>query len=278
MGHAPSVPRGWAPDEVCEPEELAAGARIAREGGALFSMRERLAIHGFNHVLAFGGVLTGFSEVAALTLHMSWAEDPFGDARRATTAERRLQCMASYEAGRAARLAATLVWEDDFPMRSPEVRRTLVAGIRALPAQAGDTRELGEVHWSDGGNNDLIGYARSFRTDSGSVALTLEVGDSALAVARRADGKVDATWEGTIHYPLQDVGFFVPLPFQRRLLRVSETAFCGMSADGAMNPYALRVHWVLDEDDPRLAPENIDTPDRTLFEHVLRVALLALGG
>jgi hypothetical protein len=277
MGTDPAVPRGWRPGEVCDPGELAVGARIAREGGALFSMRERLAIHGFNHVLASGGVLTGFWEVAALTLHMSWAEDPFGDATRATTAERRLQCRASYPDGKDARLAQPLVWQDDFPMRSPEVRRTLVAGIRALPAQAGATRELGTVHWSDGGNDDFAGYARALKTDAFSVAVTLEVGDSRLSVTRRADGKVGAAWEGTIHYPGVDVAFVQPLPLQRRFLRVSETAFCGMSADGAMNPYALRIHWVLDEDDPRLAPENVDTPDRTLFEHVVGATVLALG-
>lgn len=277
MGKPPHQPPGWRADEVCDPDDLADGARVAKEGGALYSARERLGIHGFNHVLALGGVVTGFSEVAAETVWMSWAEDPLGDATRASTATRRLQCRGSYADGAGAPRAAAKLWESDFPMRSPAVRTLLAEGVRRLPKTPGAKISLGEVHWSTGGNDDFAGYERSLRKDSLSVALALEVGDSRLSVTRREDGRVDAAWDGTIHYPGVDVAFNAPLPFQRRILRVSETAFCGMQVDGAMNPYDLHITWVLDEGDDRLSARGVTTPERTLFEQVVLGAALTLG-
>lgn len=277
MGKPPHLPSGWRANEVCDPDDLAAGARVAKDGGALYSMRERLGVHGFNHILALGGVVTGFSEVAAETVWMSWAEDPLGDATRASTATRRLQCRGSYADGAGAPRAAARVWESDFPMRSPAVRKLVASGVRRLPTTSGAEVQLGPVHWSTGGNDDFVGYEQALRHDSLSVALALEVGDSRLSLRRREDGRVDAAWDGTIHYPGVDVAFNAPLPFQRRLLRVSETAFCGMQVDGAMNPYDLHITWVLDEGDERLSASGVGVPERTLFEQLVLGAALTLG-
>lgn len=229
-----------APDD-CATNDIAAGARVAREGGQLFSARERLGVHGFNHLLALGGLVVGLPEVAAETAWMSWAPNPLPG--RADTASRRRQCRASHT-GVSAALAEPITWEDDTPMRSERVRGALAKGIARLGDKPGATRDLGEVHFVSGADN-ITAYRGAFLEDSLRVALALEVGDSRLSVTRRADGGVDAEWNGTIHYPGTDIAFSATIPtlWGPRVLRVSETVFCGMQVDGAMNPYALTYRW-----------------------------------
>ncbi|HNC99117.1 MAG TPA: hypothetical protein PKW90_23485, partial [Myxococcota bacterium] len=136
-------------------------------------------------------------------------------------------------------------WNRDLPMRSEKVRQHIASGLPKLRVAPGSTLELGEIHWSTGGNNGLDGYAAAFERDSIRVALALEVPDSHLSLLRLPDGGVEATWEGTILYPGLDIGFNLVIPtlWGPANLRVSETIFCGMQMDGAMNPYLLRYHW-----------------------------------
>ena len=110
--------------------------------------------------------------------------------------------------------------------------------------------------------------------DSLRVALALEVGDSAVAATRRADGSVDAAWTGTIHYPGWDVAFAAPLPSLSgpKILRVSEAVFCGMQVDGAMAPYALTFRWTLPAADPRLRAPLSEQAEQGWFEALLGLA------
>ena len=274
LGSAPATVPGVPVAQACPAADLADGKRVAREGGALYTLRERAGVHGFNHVLAAGGVLAGFPEVAYETVLMSWKPDPLGDATVRTQATRKKQCEASYARGKDAGLAAREVWESDLPMRSARVRQLVADGMAKLGKAPGSTLEVGRPHWSSGGTNDLGAYSGALLRDSFRVAIALEVGDSRLTLTRRADGGADAAWDGTIHYPAEDIAFAAPLPAlggarlhpDTRILRVSETIFCGMSADGAMNPFALRYVWTLAADDPRLGAEARDESDRTPLE------------
>jgi hypothetical protein len=76
-----------------------------------------------------------------------------------------------------------------------------------------------------------------------------------------------------------DIAFNAPIPVlggarlhpDVRILRVSETIFCGMSADGAMNPFALRYAWTLTPDDPRLSATGRTESERTPLEMLARL-------
>lgn len=249
LGKSPHVPPGLRNDQVCDQADLAEGWRIAEEGGPLFSTRERVGIHGFNHLLALGGFLVGLPEVALETVWMSWAPDPTGDATALGFGQRRHQCNAGTgDSSNDAILGSPEIWNSDLPMRSRKVQKRIAAGLEKLGKAPGSVLDLGEIHWSTGGSNGFDGYASAFEQDSIRVALALEVPDSHLSLLRLADGGVEATWEGTILYPGMDIGFNLVIPtlWGSKNLRVSETIFCGMQMDGAMNPYLLRYRWRLE--------------------------------
>lgn len=254
LGKGPHVPPGFTRDQVCDPADIAQGWQLAGKGGPLFSTRERIGIHGFNHMLALGGLLVGLPEVAAETLWMSWAPDPRGDTTALGFAERRHQCNAGTgDPNNDAHLSSLQIWRSDLPMRSPKLRKFVADGRKRLGTAPGSTLNLGEIHWSTGGPNGLDGYASAFEQDSLRVALALEVPDSRVGLRRQEDGRIEATWEGTILYPGLDIGFNLGIPtlWGPKNLRVSETIFCGMQMDGAMNPYPLRYVWLL-EDEPAI--------------------------
>lgn len=239
--------------EYCDADELDRGRRAAVEGGHLYSLRERAGVHGFNLLLASGGALAGFPDVARETAAMSWkwASTPAG-----ATGEQRLdQCRASRSEHPV--LGAPMTVNSDFPMRSAKVRQMLAAGLAHLGSTPGDDVELGPLTLTGGGTND-VGYLRVLRQDSAAVALALEVPDGHLDLGRAEGGRLLARWRGTIHYPVGDVAFTARIPtiFGTRTLRVSEAVFCGMQVDGAMTPYRLTVQWALSPDDPRLGPER----------------------
>ncbi|MGC4118744.1 MAG: hypothetical protein QM765_30130 [Myxococcales bacterium] len=255
---------GVAPSADCDRTEVERGSATARSGGPLFTARERLGVHGFNHLLALGGLVVGLPEVAWETAAMSWSPNPLPDA--ASAEQRRSQCSASHglASARKASLAPSREAGSDFAMRSPEIRRTL----RALLSTNPGTPQASAVHFL------RQGYGGVVRRDSLRVALALEVGDSALAAIRRNDGRIEAAWTGTIHYPGGDVAFSVELPtaLGPRVLRVSEAVFCGMQVDGAMAPYPLTFRWTLAPDDPRLAQPEVDRPDRGWLEALVAMA------
>jgi hypothetical protein len=265
---------GARPSADCEPEEVARGAAVARDGGSLYTARERLGVHGFNLLLAAGGWLVGLDEVAWETAALSVLPNPLP--ADATTEQRRAQCRASYSAAatRAASLAEPLTRRSDFPMRSARVRSAVADGAARLGPEPGSELDLGELHFVSGSTN-VDAYSGALVGDSLRVALALEVGDSRLALRRRPDKAIEVTWTGTIHYPDADIAFAVPLPLPwgPPVLRVSEAVFCGMHVDGAMNPYPLTYTWTLSPSDPRIGADR-DRPERGPFE----AALLAVAG
>lgn len=240
---------------ACDPDDLAAGRAVAKNGGPLFSPRERLAVHGFNVLMALGGYATGLPEVAHETLWLSLVRDPSaadGGTVALSARARRKQCLAS--SGKATALAPDVHWDSDFFLRSGVVRTAVAGALPRLGRKAGSTVQTRGLHWVKSGN-----YLWSLTNDSARVALALEVADSKVELERRADGRVVVRWVGTIHYPPTDTNLIdVPLPTLRgpTRLRLSETIFCGMHIDGAMNPYRMVWETTIDEDDPRLASDN----------------------
>lgn len=247
----------------CTLPDLERGRVLAREGGPLFTPREQLGIHGFNHLLAFGGLLAGFPEVAYETAKMSWVADPVeGGATQAKARDRVRQC------SERAALGELVVLDSEMPMRSSAVRQLLAKAVGRLPERAGAERELGEVHFAGSTGRNNSAYLHALRTASLRAALALEVNDSRLRITRREDGRVDAAWAGTIVYPPGHFAFeaLIPTLAGPRTLRVSETLFCGMQIDGVMNPYPLELRWVLDPEDPRLRAPLVDESERFWLE------------
>jgi hypothetical protein len=237
---------GSTPPKDCRAADLAEGRRVARAGGPLYTPRERLGVHGFNHLLALGGFAAFLPEVAWETLWMSWAPDPFaeeGGAPRAPLAARRAQCSAS-KGTPGHRLAPARQADGDVAARSPKVRRMVADGLPRLGRAPGSTVALGPVHFIGKGSN-LEAYAHAFVHDSLRAALALEVDNSRISLHRQTQG-VEARWTGTVHYPGDDRSFEFPFPSVTGppfMLRVSEAIFCGMQVDGAMNPYVLVYTW-----------------------------------
>ena len=259
---------------VCHGDDFERGVQVAKSGGPLYSLRERLGVHGFNHLMAMGGVLAGLPEVARETVWMSWTPDPFPDgATRATTAQRRRQCSSTGPKD-GVPLGSTRVWWSDFPMRSGRARRGLASAMPRLSSQAGGSVSAGSLHFiGKGANNEA--YLYTVLEDSVRVGLALEVSDSRLRLERTDDGDAEASWTGTIHYPGTHTAFVLPVPtlFGPEVM-VSEAVFCGMQIDGAMNPYGLNVRWALDPEDARLSKEGRAETERGWIEWgVNRVAV-----
>jgi hypothetical protein len=262
---------------VCNVDDFARGVQVAKSGGPLYSLRERLGVHGFNHVMALGGLLVGLPEVARETVWMSWTPDPFPDgATHATTTQRRRQCSSTGPKD-GVRLGTTRVWRSDFPMRSGRARRALAAAMPRLPSQAGRSVSAGSLHFiGRGANNEA--YLKTVLEDSVRVGLALEVSDSLLRLKRTDDGDAEASWTGTIHYPGTHTAFVLPVPtlFGPDVM-VSEAVFCGMQIDGAMNPYGLDVRWELEPEDDRLSKEGRMETERGWIEWgVHRVATVSM--
>ena len=230
----------------CDAAAVARGVSIAKANGPLFSARERLGVHGFNHLLALGGIAVFLPEVAGETVAMSWVANPLPSG--ATLAQRRQQCRV--DQGNGGFVAAPVAVDSALLMRSAQVRRAIAVALPKLGSDAGSKLDMGEIHFVHG-SNDNEAYGRAFLEDSLRVALALEVGDSRIVLHRRADGDVDGVWTGTIQYPGIDIAFMFPWPtiWGWRQVRVSETVFCGMQAEGAMNPFVLTYNWTFSPSD-----------------------------
>lgn len=235
--------QGRTPSADCDAEDVARGRAIARDGSPLLTTRERLAVHGFNHLLALGGLVALLPEVAWETARLSWVSDPLASDHGSATAAPYSARLAQCSADASAALGPEVTRHSDFPARSPRLRAALARLVAALPERPGATRSA-PVHFVSGGR-DNAAYLDAWRAGEVRVGLALEVPDSRLTVRRLEDGGVEATWSGTIGYPAGDIAFAAPMPtlLGPRVLRVSEAVFCAMHADGAMNPYPLTWTW-----------------------------------
>lgn len=257
--------------------------------GPLLSPIERAGVHGFNLLLAAGGTLAGFPEVAWETLYLSFASDPTAQGMSAQPKDsRKRQCVG----GKRVQRVDTSEDDGDFLMGSSTVRRLLARHVkraRSLPAGKCKLAHRGKLVFrgSGGGNNSY--YASLLKTDNLRVPLALVVNDGELTVTAcgaEQGGYLDLRWTGTISYPVK-AKFELPLPtiWQLPGLRsvtgikspypvyVSEGAFCAMAMDGAMNPYTQVWVTRVEVDDPRLTTKGIKESSRGWFESLVRLVL-----
>jgi len=218
--------------------------------GPVFGLHERAAVYTINLVMAAGGTVAGFPEVAGETLALGWRSQPI----EGTVSSRRARCRMGAERW-------TRVRSSDFAMRSPAVRRAVsLLAARAHGLTEGQTRKLGGVYVefpAEGGSATDV-YQHLVERDSLRVVLALFVPDGAVTATARQEGAttwLDVVWEGGIHYP---AGSAFVTGHEAVPVLLDESVFCAMQMDGAFVPYKQQWHWTLAVDDPRLTSQTIE--------------------
>lgn len=249
----------------------------AHTEGDLFSPLEHVGVHGFNVILAGGGLLAGLPRVAWETLFMSFAADPFpGGASNQSRSVRRRQCVG----GEATATASTSRGPGGFLMDSKTVRQLVAKNVRSAKglslgktrAYAPATLMFSRPAGMSGHGSDEQYYGGLMRQDNLEAPLTLVVPDGRIHVTATnpaGDPQLEIRWTGTISYP-PNAQFNFPLPTVWQLpgvnsitkltkpfpLLISEGIFCGMAMDGAMNPYLQEWRTSIPASDPRLTPQG----------------------
>ena len=274
-------------------ESYAAG--LAHTEGPLFSESEQIAVHGFNVILATGGFLVGLPEVAWETLYMSFAKDPSDIGMSNEPKRIRLkQC----KGGSSSQKVDKSSGNGDFLLDSSAVRKVIAPLVsKAKKAEPGKPKKFSpkslvfkapKGHSSKTNDNSYYG---GLMEDTGFKApITLVVPDGALHIeAYRESGEeayFDITWKGTISYPSHaQFTFSLPTIWQHPALTeytkmtgpfpllVSEGIFCGMTIDGAMNPYTQLWKTRVPVSDSRFGPtEKLESKHgwiESLLKHVL---------
>ena len=249
--------------------------------GMLFSTRERLAVHGFNSILAAGGLMAGLPEVAWETLRMSFSPEPLKKPMAAQARKTRIAQCKGGGRGTQTHPEAVSKGNGDFLLDSSTIRRMVAA-------KAGATKRLPpgkERRWparkvqfkapkqtNAAPNDNKSYYGALMRSDNLKAPITLVVPDGKLHLKGINSGDepiFEVKWSGTISYP-PNAYFEFPLPTVwglpgiNRLTGVkkpfpvvlSEGIFCGMTIDGAMNPYRQEWATTIAVSDPRLTPKG----------------------
>jgi len=198
----------------------------AYEGsGPIFGLRDRLAVDGFNLLMAAGGAPL-FPEVAWETVMLV----PGGvDHSHLPIAERRRWCSTAGAADGPLRQR-----ESDFAMRSPTVQ-----GAVAVLKAPGDSQP---VRWRGAGSLDST-YTDILRHDSLRVALALYTPDARVEQRASDTGRLLVA-TAPIFYPTRAL-LQVRVPTAQGFVAVGldEGMFCAMQADGAWQPYQVEWAW-----------------------------------
>lgn len=243
----------------------------AAKTGPVFSLRERLALHGFNHIMAAGGALTGHQAVAWETLLLSWVSTGEGEPtpeelRQRPIRERGSRC--NQETDRSAPIVTT---RSDFFLDSKEMRRRVARlAVRAETVEVGESVApvSGTVTLAGPSNNTV--YGRRERPLTLRTALALYVPGAELTATRVSADKMRIQWSGAMLYPPR-AAFSIDLPTLHGTyqVRLDEAVFCGLQMDGSMQPYVQVWETVISLDDPRLHPPRVDQNDPGWFERVV---------
>ena len=268
---ASGAPYSWCTSVPYEPPE---------DGTPVYSARERLAIHGFNHVLAAGGFLTGHCAVAWETLQLSYADAP-------GLTPRALRQRPLSKRARRCRLGAgdtgpEVTWTSDFFLDSAQLRgpaSQLARELAGRPVGATAGPVSAALRRTGTTNNSVYrpGPRRGPESITLGTALALYVPRPTLTATRRAGDRIQVTWAGPIYYPPR-AAFSIPLPTLHGTydVRLDEAIFCGLQMDGAAQPYRLRWTTTIPLDDPRLRAPQVHASDPGRFERLLRWVLAFL--
>ena len=253
--------------------------------GPLFSTTEQIGVHGFNFMLAAGGFVAGFPEVAWETLYMSFAKDPSSVGMANEDKKTRIkQCSTP-------QVTSTASGNGDVLLTSTTIRQILAKDVKtAKLAKDGSPKIFapaavhfdttiphGQVH----NNNSLYGNL----SDNIRIALALLVPNAELHVEGQytPNGNIlDVMWKGDIFYPSTpffqfDIPTIYQIPALASLtgvrkkfpLLLSEGIFCGMAIDGAMNPYTQTWKIKVPVDDERLSDSAKMHYDQGLLEKLI---------
>ena len=258
--------------------------------GPLFSSVEHIGVHGFNMMLATGGFFSGLPQVAWETFYMSFAANDSEKGMANESKELRLkQC---YGGGEGQKKSLS-TGNGAFMLTSSTVRKAIAKHVNAAKRV---TKEKPKrfpkirLHFVPPGgvkthNNDNTSYGNLMRSDNFKVPITLVAPDGYLHLeAQYGSGgpEFDVMWEGSIAYPHNSrFQFALPTIWQHSLLQaytgiteeipllVSETVFCGMTIDGAMNAYTQRWRTTISVEDPRLSKEGQLESEKSWIESLL---------
>jgi hypothetical protein len=238
--------------------------------GPVFTLRERLAVSGFNVVLATGGVLTGHGAAARETLLLMVAPATMPGPMARPIRERQRLCRYGAERG-----GATLAGSSGFFLDSRFFRRRTAELARQARRQAPGA-EVGPlpaaIPMSGATNNEVY-----FRGDAPAAtlrtALALMVPGPTLSARRLPGEAMEVTWRGPVFYPARaGFGFRLPTVHGTYDLRLDEAPFCGLLMDGWMAPYTQTWTTTVDLDDPRLTAPRVGQTEPTGLEALARAA------
>ena len=260
--------------------------------GQLLSSREQIGVHGFNVLLATGGLLAGLPEVAWETLYMSFAPDPSPMGMDQQTKRQRLaQCKGGGN-GTTTHPEAVSTGSGSFLLDSSTIRKIVAPRVAAAKrVQPGKTRQFQskKVNFKGQGQTNNEYYGSLMRRDNLRAPITLVVPDGTLHLSATNEGsapRFDIAWSGTISYPPKGQFMFTiptvwslpPIAKLTNMSRpfpviVSEAMFCGMTMDGAMNPYVQRWEVSADVSDERFSATGKTQSAHGWIEHLLGLVM-----
>ena len=281
-----------SPPEFCgyQPEAFTKGRNHTE--GPLFDKKEQMGVHGFNMILATGGVISGLKEVAWETAYMSFVPDP---SDKGMINERKSIRLKQCDGGRSVQKKEISEGRGTFLLDSSTIRSLVATHVRAgskvkegTPKKFKPQKVIFKASTKGGGNDNLY-YGALMQSDNFKAPITLVVPDGKLHVEAKYDGNepvFDIQWKGTISYP-PNAQFIFPIPTIWQLpqlqpytnvdkefpLLLSEGIFCGMQIDGVMNPYTQVWKTTAPVSDPRFTDtgkkESVHGPIEYLLNFVL---------
>jgi hypothetical protein len=260
--------------------------------GALFTKSEQMGVHGFNVLLATGGLMTGLKEVAWETAYMSFVADP---SDKGMVNERKSVRLKQCDGGKSAQKKEISEGRGAFLLDSSTIRKLIAKNVRTgskvkdgNPKTFRPQNVVFKASTTSVGNDNSY-YGALMKRDNFKAPITLVVPDGKLHMEALHNGTepiFDVQWKGTISYPPNAL-FVFPIPTIWQLsflqshtnmqsefpLLLSEGIFCGMQIDGAMNPYTQVWKTKVPVSDPRFSDagkkESVHGPIEFLLDFVL---------
>ena len=206
--------------------------KIRTHGAAGFSTSDKVAVYGLNIVMAGGGYVAGFPEVATETLLLTVPNN------------------------------GEMTLNSDFAMRSPKVRRALVSMSRGLDSLPPSVKEanLGTktIYWAS--DKDI--WTDSVRVGLATNPLKINV------KARRVGNTwaLDCVGQVSVKYPRGGKVVLIP-NIKGKDLVMSEGLYWVLQENGWLFPYKMNWAWSVKKDDHRF--KDLRNPDAFVGERVL---------
>lgn len=200
-------------------------------GPSSFSTRDKLGVYGLNVIMALGGFVAGFPEVAQETLSL---------------------CLQG---------PSTRTWHSDFAMRSPKVRAKIRQLIEFADNQGSVEQPLtlptASIAWR----------SYSMSSDSARVALALNSPLVLGGTAHRegAHWRLELVGRARAEYPRRSLLPLFSLEGER--VELDEGLFWVLQENGWLHPYMAEWRWSILSTDPRL--QDLQTPVLSVRERVL---------